>query len=118
MQTVNLFIGGDHCPAANGKRFERNNPITGDLATSAAAATPEDATRAVDAAAAAFPRLVGNAARRTPSPASLPRRRRPRCRAADYAGDERGDWRDGCLGRFQRDAGQRHAGRGGQSDDL
>ncbi len=55
MQTVNLFIGGDHCPAANGKRFERNNPITGDLATSAAAATPEDATRAADAAAAAFP---------------------------------------------------------------
>ncbi|WP_313617238.1 aldehyde dehydrogenase family protein, partial [Rhizobium sp.] len=55
MQTVNLFIGGDHCPAANGKRFERNNPITGDVATSAAAATLEDATRAADAAAAAFP---------------------------------------------------------------
>ncbi|WP_289294387.1 aldehyde dehydrogenase family protein, partial [uncultured Reyranella sp.] len=55
MQTVNLFIGGDHCSAANGKRFERHNPITGDVATSAAAATVEDATRAADAAAAAFP---------------------------------------------------------------
>jgi acyl-CoA reductase-like NAD-dependent aldehyde dehydrogenase len=55
MQTVNLFIGGDHCPAASGKRFERSNPITGDVATSAAAATVEDATRAADAAAAAFP---------------------------------------------------------------
>ncbi|PTV77115.1 aldehyde dehydrogenase [Agrobacterium pusense] len=55
MQTVNLFIGGDHCPAASGKRFERHNPITGDVATSAAAATVEDATRAADAAAAAFP---------------------------------------------------------------
>jgi acyl-CoA reductase-like NAD-dependent aldehyde dehydrogenase len=55
MQTVNLFIGGDHCPATSGKRFERSNPITGDVATSAAAATVEDATRAADAAAAAFP---------------------------------------------------------------
>ncbi|CAH0223936.1 Vanillin dehydrogenase [Agrobacterium fabrum] len=56
MQTVNLFIGGDHCAAANGKRFERNNPITGDAVTSAAAASVEDATKAVDAAAAAFPK--------------------------------------------------------------
>ncbi|WP_318764611.1 aldehyde dehydrogenase [Agrobacterium fabrum] len=56
MQTVNLFIGGDHCAAANGKRFERNNPITGDAVTSAAAASVEDATNAADAAAAAFPK--------------------------------------------------------------
>ncbi|AYM60340.1 aldehyde dehydrogenase [Agrobacterium fabrum] len=56
MQTVNLFIGGDHCAAANGKRFERNNPITGDAVTSAAAASVEDATKAADAAAAAFPK--------------------------------------------------------------
>ncbi|WCK03885.1 aldehyde dehydrogenase [Agrobacterium tumefaciens] len=56
MQTVNLFIGGDHCAAANGKRFERNNPITGDAVTSAAAAAVEDATKAADAAAAAFPK--------------------------------------------------------------
>jgi len=56
MQTVNLFIGGDHCAAANGKRFERNNPITGNAVTSAAAASVEDATKAVDAAAAAFPK--------------------------------------------------------------
>ncbi|WCJ64358.1 aldehyde dehydrogenase [Agrobacterium tumefaciens] len=56
MQTVNLFIGGDQCAAANGKRFERNNPITGDAVTSAAAASVEDATKAVDAAAAAFPK--------------------------------------------------------------
>jgi acyl-CoA reductase-like NAD-dependent aldehyde dehydrogenase len=56
MQTVNLFIGGDYCAAANGKRFERNNPITGDAVTSAAAAAVEDATKAADAAAAAFPK--------------------------------------------------------------
>ncbi|OAE36226.1 aldehyde dehydrogenase [Agrobacterium tumefaciens] len=55
MQTVNLFIGGDHCAAANDKRFERNNPVTGSAVTSAAAASVEDATKAADAAAAAFP---------------------------------------------------------------
>lgn len=55
MQTVNLFIGGDHCAAANDKRFERNNPVTGNAVTSAAAASVEDATKAADAAAAAFP---------------------------------------------------------------
>ncbi|WP_296072041.1 aldehyde dehydrogenase [uncultured Agrobacterium sp.] len=55
MQTVNLFIGGDHCAAASDKRFERNNPVTGNAVTSAAAASVEDATKAADAAAAAFP---------------------------------------------------------------
>lgn len=55
MQTIDLYIGGAHRPAANGQRFERANPVTGDVATSAAAATLEDAMAAADAAAAAFP---------------------------------------------------------------
>ncbi|MDS7594797.1 aldehyde dehydrogenase [Agrobacterium tumefaciens] len=55
MQSINLFIAGEHRPAGDGKRFERSNPITGDIATSAAAATLDDATLAADAAAAAFP---------------------------------------------------------------
>ncbi|NWJ27241.1 aldehyde dehydrogenase [Rhizobium sp. RM] len=55
MQSINLFIAGEHRPAGDGKRFERANPITGDIATSAAAATLDDATLAADAAAAAFP---------------------------------------------------------------
>lgn len=55
MQSINLFIAGEHRPAGDGKRFERRNPITGDIATSAAAATLDDATLAADAAAAAFP---------------------------------------------------------------
>ena len=41
-------------PSARGKTFERRNPLTGDVATVAAAATVEDAVRAADAAAAAF----------------------------------------------------------------
>ncbi|UXS03400.1 aldehyde dehydrogenase [Agrobacterium tumefaciens] len=55
MQSINLFIAGEHRPAGDGKRFERANPITGDIATSAAAATLDDAVLAADAAAAAFP---------------------------------------------------------------
>ncbi|MFK0386641.1 aldehyde dehydrogenase [Agrobacterium sp. NPDC090273] len=55
MQSINLFIAGEHRPAGDGKRFERANPITGDIATSAAAATLDDAALAADAAAAAFP---------------------------------------------------------------
>ncbi|MBX3592883.1 aldehyde dehydrogenase [Sphingomonas sp.] len=42
-------------PPATGKSFTRMNPVTGEVATTAAAATPADADAAVDAAAAAFP---------------------------------------------------------------
>ncbi|MBV8662326.1 MAG: aldehyde dehydrogenase [Hyphomicrobiales bacterium] len=42
-------------PASNGLVFERRNPITGDVAARAAAASVEDANAAAAAAAAAFP---------------------------------------------------------------
>jgi acyl-CoA reductase-like NAD-dependent aldehyde dehydrogenase len=50
-----LLIGSRETPSARGKTFERRNPVTGDVATVAAAATVEDAVQAADAAAAAFP---------------------------------------------------------------
>jgi acyl-CoA reductase-like NAD-dependent aldehyde dehydrogenase len=50
-----LLIGSKETPSARGKTFERRNPLTGDVATVAAAATTEDAVQAADAAAAAFP---------------------------------------------------------------
>src|SRR5687768_16288999 len=37
------------------RRFQRMNPISGEVASEAPAATPADATAAADAAAAAFP---------------------------------------------------------------
>ncbi|MDE4134973.1 aldehyde dehydrogenase [Phaeobacter sp. QD34_3] len=55
MDTLKLFINGEHVDAENGRAFERHNPVTGALATTAAAASTEDAMRAADAAAAAFP---------------------------------------------------------------
>lgn len=53
MALVDLIIGGATVSAAN--TFERHNPVTGALATRAAAATVADAIDATDAAAAAFP---------------------------------------------------------------
>ncbi|HEX7760840.1 MAG TPA: aldehyde dehydrogenase [Caulobacteraceae bacterium] len=50
---VDLIIGGVATPAAS--TFDRLDPVTGGLATRAAAATPGEATVAADAAAAAFP---------------------------------------------------------------
>ena len=53
--TTLLRIGGKPRPASTGATFERRNPITGEVATRAAAATAADAHAAVDAAAAALP---------------------------------------------------------------
>jgi acyl-CoA reductase-like NAD-dependent aldehyde dehydrogenase len=50
-----LLIGGDWSDARMGQTFEVRNPFTGEVASVAAAAGPDDARRAVEAATAAFP---------------------------------------------------------------
>ena len=55
MDMVGLLIDGESRGASGSESFERRNPITGDVATRAAAASAEDARRAADAAARAFP---------------------------------------------------------------
>ena len=54
MNDIRMLIGGERCQAANGVSFERRSPLDGAVATHAPAATPEDAVRAVEAAAKAF----------------------------------------------------------------
>ena len=54
-ETVMLSIAGNVVDAEGGRRFERRNPLSGDVATSASAASVGDAARAADAAGAAFP---------------------------------------------------------------
>src|SRR4051794_7736900 len=54
-QEQQLLIGGEWVRADGGRTFEKNDPYTGEPATVAAAAAIDDAERAVDAAAAAFP---------------------------------------------------------------
>ena len=55
MSDVALLVSDRDLPAADGVVFERLNPITGDVATRAAAASVADAQAAAAAAAAAFP---------------------------------------------------------------
>ncbi|MEE4748380.1 aldehyde dehydrogenase [Pseudomonas alliivorans] len=55
MLDVPLLIGGQSCPARDGRTFERCNPMTGEVVSRVAAATLEDADAAVAAAQAAFP---------------------------------------------------------------
>src|SRR5438477_12293331 len=61
-----LLIGAKETPASRGKTFDRLNPITGECATRAAAASVEDANMAASAAAIAFPAWaeLGPSARR------------------------------------------------------
>ena len=55
MSEIQMLIGGERRVATGGATFERRNPLDGGVATTAPAATPEDAKAAVDAAARAFP---------------------------------------------------------------
>ncbi|MEZ0168651.1 aldehyde dehydrogenase [Microvirga sp. TS319] len=63
---INLLIDGRDVAASTGATFERRDPITGDVASRAAAASIADAQAAADAAAAAFPTWsrLGPSARR------------------------------------------------------
>jgi len=54
MNVLGLLIDNEEVQATGGATFDRNNPITGELATRAAATTVEDALRAADSATAAF----------------------------------------------------------------
>jgi benzaldehyde dehydrogenase (NAD) len=66
MQFISMLIDGASVQASNGATFERRNPLDGEVATRAPAATVADAVAAVDAAAAAFPAwsAMGPGARR------------------------------------------------------
>ena len=55
MTAISLLINGQKKQASNGATFERKNPLDGSVATTAPAATIDDAIAAVDAASKAFP---------------------------------------------------------------
>jgi vanillin dehydrogenase len=67
MKSVSLLIGEKDRAAAHGRTFDRIDPMTGRIASRAAAASVADARAAADAAAAAFPRwsALGPSERRT-----------------------------------------------------
>jgi benzaldehyde dehydrogenase (NAD) len=55
MKNVPMLIDGDEVSASNGATFDRRNPLDGEVASRAPAATLEDARAAVRAAQRAFP---------------------------------------------------------------
>ncbi|HEX6715023.1 MAG TPA: aldehyde dehydrogenase [Thermoleophilaceae bacterium] len=63
-QEQQLLIGGEWVAAEGGSTFEKDDPYTHEPATIAAAAGVEDANRAVEAAAAAFPEWSATAPQR------------------------------------------------------
>ena len=67
MLDTHLLIGDEHRKASDAATFERRNPLTGEVASCAPAASIADAAEAAAAAAAAFPTWssMGPAARRT-----------------------------------------------------
>jgi benzaldehyde dehydrogenase (NAD) len=67
MNDVKLLIAGQQVAATDGATFERRNPVSNQVVSRAAAATPADARAAADAAAAAFPAwsALGPSARRS-----------------------------------------------------
>ena len=67
---VTLMIGGKAVPATGGATYARLNPVTGAVATRAAAAATGDAEAAASAAARGLSGLVGTRAERAPFPAS------------------------------------------------
>ncbi|MFV0383063.1 aldehyde dehydrogenase family protein, partial [Paracoccus sp. (in: a-proteobacteria)] len=52
---VAMLIGGADTPAAESRTYQRHDPVTGKVATTAPAASADDARAAARAAAAAFP---------------------------------------------------------------
>ena len=56
---VAMLIGGQETAARDGRTFDRHDPVTGEIATTAPAASVEDARDAVAAATAAFPAWSG-----------------------------------------------------------
>ena len=55
LEELTLSIGGDGRASETGQTFDRHNPVTGDVATRAAAASVTDANAAAEAAAKALP---------------------------------------------------------------
>lgn len=56
MKFIQLLIAGRDLSAAKSATFDRHNPITGEVVTRAASASPDDARAAADAATLAFPK--------------------------------------------------------------
>ena len=114
---VQLLIDGQAVAATDGRTYDRFDPVTGQIASTAAASSKEDALKAVEAAAAAFPAwsVTGPGQRRTfllKAADALEAKNRRIYRQNDYR--NRRNW---SLGRLQLYVGRWHAARSSVNDN-
>ena len=113
---ISFIVDGAAMEAEGGATYERKDPMTGKVATRAAAATLADVDKVVAAASAAF---------ETWSQTGPGLRRALLLKAADlmeaayrrfHQADAGGDRRDRAMGRLQRASRRRHSSRSGVAD--
>ena len=96
---VDFIIDGAPVAAASGATFTRRDPVTGAVASEAAAASEADVAKVVEAARARLSRLVGDRPERAPRACLLKAADLLEARAAEFvAADDRGDRRDRAVG--------------------
>ena len=99
---VDFIIDGASVGAANGATFARHDPVTGKVASEAAAAGAADVDKVVEAAARAFPAWSETGPERAPRAAATRPRICSKAAPAISQADDRRDRRDRPVGRLQR----------------
>ena len=118
MNQINLLLENQDVQAVDGVTFDRLNPVTGDVATRAAAAKIADVDPRRRCRGCGFSGLVGNRPEPAPHDPAEGSRRAGEQGAAIHRTDGRGNGRDRRLGRFQCPSRRRHAARSGIDDDA
>ena len=116
MHEISLLLESKDVPASNGATFDRLNPVTGDIASRAAAAQIADAKRGGRHRRCGLPGLVRD---RPERPARDPAEGRGSAGvegAAIRRADGRRNRGDRRMGRLQRPPRRRHAARGRRHD--
>ena len=109
---VDFIIDGAAAPAASGATYSRRDPVTGAVASEAAAASEADIAKVVDAAAQAFPAWSETGPGRTARASAQGRGSARSASGRIHKADDRGDRRDRALGGLQRPLRRQHAARG------
>ena len=95
---VDFIIDGAAAPAASGATYARHDPVTGTVASEAAAASEADVAKVVEAAAQAFPAWSETGPERTARASAQGRRSARGASGRIHKADDRGDRRDGAVG--------------------
>ncbi len=113
MSDLSMLINGLKVSAEKGATFERRNPLDGTVATRAPAAVAGRCGDGGGGRGRSLQHLERDRSRRTPRAAAEGRREAGSQDAVVHRGGAGRDRRHRHVGRLQRDAGGRHAARGG-----